>query len=92
MKTLEVLRLYKLQVFNAETQEILREKTYKKPDLIHSLLESAEKGQECVLFDEECKTYKGDYVTHSSFTEADFEVYKVYFQVELSEIQARVVH
>ena len=84
--------MYKLQVFNAETQEILREKTYKKPDLIHSLLESAERGQECVLFDEECKTYKGDYVTHSSNTEEDFEVYKVYFQVELSEIQARVVH
>ncbi|MBB6447413.1 hypothetical protein [Bacillus benzoevorans] len=84
--------MYKLQVYNAETQEILREKTYKKPDLIQSLLESAEKGQECFLFDEECKTYKGDYVTHSNSTEEDFEVYKVYFQVELSDIQARFIN
>lgn len=84
--------MFKLQVYNAETQEILREKTYKKPDLIYSLLESAEKGQECFLFDEERKTYKGGYVAHSSCTEEDFEVYKVYFQVELSDIQARFVN
>lgn len=82
--------MYKLQIYNAQTQEMLREKTYKKPDLILSLLESAEKGQECFLFDEERKTYKGDYVTHSNFTEEDLEVYKVLFQVELSEIQARL--
>lgn len=84
--------MYKLLVYNAETQEILREKTYKKPDLIYSLLESAEKGQECFLFDERRKTYKGDYVTHTNCTEDDFEVYKVYFQVELSEIQARFIN
>ncbi|WP_394231974.1 hypothetical protein [Niallia oryzisoli] len=82
--------MYKLQIQNAETQEILREKTYKKPDLIFSLLESAEKGQECFLFDEKCKTYRGDYVTHSTYTENDTEVYQIMFHVELSDIQARV--
>jgi len=87
-----VLELYKLQICNALTHEILREKTYKKPDLIFSLLESAEKGQECFLFDEERRTYKGDYVTHSSFTDEDSEVYQVLFQVELSDIQARIVN
>lgn len=87
-----MLFLYKLQIQNAETQEILREKTYKKPDLIFSLLDSAEKEQECFLFDEQCKTYKGDYVSHSIYTEEDTEVYKILFQVELSDIQARVAH
>ncbi|HLO12623.1 MAG TPA: hypothetical protein VK190_10440 [Pseudoneobacillus sp.] len=82
--------MYKLQICNALTQEILREKTYKKPDLILSLIESATKGQECFLFDEDRKTYKGLYVTHSNFTEEDSEVYKVFFQLRLSEIQARL--
>ncbi|WP_071394691.1 hypothetical protein [Bacillus tuaregi] len=82
--------MYKLQIQNAETQEILREKTYKKPDLIFSLLETAENGHECFLFDEECKTYKGDYVTHSTYKEEDTEVIKILFHVELSDIQARI--
>lgn len=81
-----------MQICNALTHEILREKTYKKPDLILSLIESAEKGQECFLFDEERRTYKGDYITHSSFTEEDYKVYKVYFCLKLSELQARIVN
>jgi len=82
--------LYKLQIYNAQTQEILREKTYKKPDLILSLLESGAKGQECFLFDEERRTLKGDYVSHSVFMDADTKVYKALFNVKLSEIQARI--
>jgi hypothetical protein len=82
--------LYKLQICNALTQEILREKTYKKPDHILSLIESGAKGQECFLFDEELRTLKGTYVTHSSFIEGDTKVYKVLFKVKLSEIQARI--
>jgi hypothetical protein len=82
--------LYKLQICNVLTQEILREKTYKKPDLILSLLESGAKGQECFLFDEERRTLKGVYVSHSSFIEDDMKVYKVLFKVKLSEIQARI--
>ena len=81
-----------MQICNALTHEILREKTYKKPDLILSLIESAEKGQECFLFDEERRTYKGDYITHSSFTEEAYKVYKVYFRLKLSELQARIVN
>lgn len=84
--------MYKLQIYDALTNELIREKTYKKPDLLFSLLESAEKGQECFLFDEERKTYKGDYVTHSSFSEEDIEVYKAYFHLRLSDIQARVLN
>ncbi|WHY68832.1 hypothetical protein [Neobacillus sp. SuZ13] len=82
--------MYKLQICNAQTQEILREKTYKKPDLILSLLESGAKGQECFLFDEERRTLKGDYVSHSVYMEADTKVYKAVFKVKLSEIQARI--
>jgi hypothetical protein len=82
--------LYKLQICNALTQEILRVKTYKKPDLILSLIESGTKGQECFLFDEQRRTLKADYVSHSSFIEDGMKVYKVLFKVRLSEIQARI--
>lgn len=82
--------MYKMQICNALTQEVLREKTYRKTDLIFSLLESAEKGQECILFDENCKTYKGNYVSHTIDFEGDMKVYKVYFDLKLSDIQARV--
>ncbi|MBV7505667.1 hypothetical protein KW850_10410 [Bacillus sp. sid0103] len=82
--------MYKLQICNALTQEILREKTYKKPDLILSLLESGANGQECFLFDEERRTLKGDYVSHSTFMEADTQIYKAFFKVRLSDIQARI--
>ena len=84
--------MYKLQICNALTHEVLRVKTYKKPDLILSLIESGEKGQECFLFDEECRTFKGDYVSHSSLTEKDYQVYKVHFRLKLSEIQARIAN
>ncbi len=82
--------MYKLQICNALTNEILREKTYKKPDLILDLIKSGLKGQKCFLFDEECRTYKGVYVSHSSYLEEDVKVFKVLFHLELSEIQARV--
>jgi hypothetical protein len=82
--------LYKLQVCNALTQEILREKTYQEPDLIFSLIESAEKGQECFLFDEERRTLKGAYVSHMVSIENNITVYKVLFKVKLAEVQARI--
>jgi len=82
--------LYKLQICNVQTHEVLREKTFKKPDLISSLIELGLKGKECFLFDEECRTYKGKYVNHYSFIEGDTITYKVFFELRLSEIQARV--
>jgi hypothetical protein len=85
-----MLKLYKLQIINAQSQEILREKLYKKPDLILSLMEDSEKGHECFLFDENLRTYKGVYVSHTCFTEGDMIIYKVLFNVILSEIQARI--
>ena len=82
--------MYKLQIINALTNELLREKTYKKPDLILDLIETGLKGKECFLFDNDCKTYKGAYVSHTSNLEDETKVFKVLFQLELSDIQARV--
>lgn len=81
--------MYKLHIINAGTQEIIREKSYKKPDLILGLLDSARNGQVCFLFDEDCRTYTGDYVKHTISTDEDSIVYKMHFNLKLSEIQAR---
>jgi len=86
----EVLELYKLQICNAQTQEIVREKTYKKPELLLSFFDLAESGHECLVFDENLKTLKGDYISHATFDEGDCKVYKGFFQLQESEIQARV--
>lgn len=84
--------MYKLQICDALTQEILREKMYKKPDLILSLIEFGEKGQECFLFDEQFRTFKGAYVNHHSFIEGDTEIFQMFYDLKLSEVQARVAN
>ena len=83
--------MYKLEVYNALTNELFRTKYYKKPDLIVSLIESAQKGHICYLFDEEGRTYTGDYVTHLTYPDTvDSRVYKMFFEIDYSDIQARV--
>ncbi|WP_338472287.1 hypothetical protein R4Z10_05950 [Niallia sp. XMNu-256] len=84
--------MYKLEIYNALTNELFRTKYFKKPDLIMSLIQSAQKGQTCYLFDEEGRTYTGNYVTHATYPEtSDSRVYKMFFQINFSEIQARLV-
>ena len=88
-----MLLLYKLEVYNALTNEIFRTKYYKKPDLIVSLIEAARKGQKCYLFDEEGRTYTGDYVTHLTYPETeDSRIYKMYFDIKFSNIQAKIAN
>ncbi len=85
--------MYKLEVYNALTNELFRTKYYKKPDLIVSLIKSAQKGQTCYLFDEESRTYTGDYVTHLTYPETkDSRVYKIFFEIKFSDIQARLAN
>lgn len=84
--------MYKLEIYNALTNELFRTKYYKKPDLIISLLESAQNGQKCYLFDEEDRTYTGYYVTHLTYPDGDdSRVYKIFFDMKFSDIQARLV-
>ena len=82
--------MYKLQICNAYTNEMIREKTYRKPDIIEILIDSATVGTECILFDEQLRTLKGFYVRHEIFEEGNVTVYKVFFNYRLSEIQARI--
>jgi hypothetical protein len=85
-----VFYLFKLEIYNADTQEKIREKMYKKPDLIEWFLDSASAGKECVLFDDQLRTLKGFYVKHDIIDEGFVKVYKLYFNYRLAEIQARI--
>jgi hypothetical protein len=82
--------LFKLEIYSADTQELIREKTYKKQDLIEWFIDSAITGKECVLFDDQLRTLKGTYVKHEVTYNSSTKVYKIYFHYRLSEIQARI--
>lgn len=82
--------MYKLEVYNADTQEMIKEKMYKKPELVEWFITSASTGKECVLFDDQLRTLKGYYVNHEVIDEGSFRTYKVYFNYRLSEVQARI--
>ncbi|MGF6950094.1 hypothetical protein QF028_002599 [Neobacillus sp. B4I6] len=86
--------MYKLQFCNAFTQELLREATYGKVDVIQSLIESAQKnvgsGLDSFIIDNELRTLRAEYVTHSMIHQGNETVYKLFFKVKLSEVQARI--
>ena len=82
--------MFKLKIYNADTQEMIREKTYKKSDLIEWFIDSALTGKECVFFDDQLRTLKGYYVKHEVILEGPIKVHKVYFRYRMSEIQARI--
>jgi hypothetical protein len=82
--------LFKLEIYSADTQEMIREKTYKKSELIEWFINSALTGKECVLFDDQLRTLKGTYVNHEVMYDGITKVYKVYFHYRLSEVQARI--
>lgn len=77
--------MYKLQVFDAMTQEMLREKKYETVDPVLSLIDYVEKGHECFLFDNELRLNKAEYITHYSQHEGDTEIYKIILQLEVVE-------
>jgi hypothetical protein len=86
--------MYKMQLCNVYTQEVLREAVYDKPDMIHSLIDSAEKnvgfGLDSFIFDNQQRTLKAEYVTYSMIHESEATVYKIFFKVKLSDIQAMI--
>jgi hypothetical protein len=82
--------MYKLEIYNADTQEMIREKMFKKAELIEWFLDSALTGKECILFDEQLRTLKGFYVKHEVADIGSVKVYKVYFKYRLSDVQARI--
>lgn len=86
--------MYKLQFCNAYTQEVLREATYDSVDLIQSLIDSAQKnvgsGLDGFIIDNLLRTLKAEYVTHSMIHEENETVYKLFFKVKISEVQARI--
>ncbi|MBB6447424.1 hypothetical protein [Bacillus benzoevorans] len=83
--------MYKLQVYDAMTHEMLREKTFETAEPALSLIDYVEKGHECYLFDQELRLNKAEYITHYSHHEGDTEVYTVVLQLEAVEAREPVM-
>ncbi|WHZ05846.1 hypothetical protein QNH48_14995 [Neobacillus sp. YX16] len=84
--------MYKMQLCNVYTQEILREEDFDTPDVINNLIHSAKKsdldGLDAFIIDSKKRTLKADYVTHSIVTEANTKVYKIFFKTSIAKKQA----
>lgn len=86
--------LYKLQFINTFNQEVLREATYDNTLTINRMLMGFEKASEIdeptLIFCNKRKTWNAEYLFHKVVTEGNITVYKVFFIVSLSEVQAKI--
>jgi hypothetical protein len=82
-----------MQLCNAYTQEVVREERYDNPDVINSLIKSAEKsvsqGLESFIIDDQKRTLKAEYITHSIIKGTKETLYKIFFKVKVNEVQER---
>lgn len=78
--------MYKIQIIDALTQEILREKTYDDAEAVLGLIDYVKKGRECFLFDDRNRLMKAEYITHYVAKEEGFVVYKVFLQLDTVEV------
>jgi hypothetical protein len=81
-----------MQLCNVYTQEILREASYEKADIILDIIDSAEKklAIDPFIVDSQFRLWKADYVTHKIFDEDRDKVYKIFFKVKLNEKQPSI--
>nr|WP_263327828.1 hypothetical protein [Neobacillus sp. Marseille-Q6967] len=76
--------MFKLQILDASTQEIIREETYGDSEIFNSVMKAFKIGQDYILFDRQRKVLKGVYVSHSILNENDGKTYKINFRVSNS--------
>ncbi|MFE1246065.1 hypothetical protein ACFW35_18300 [Fictibacillus sp. NPDC058756] len=86
--------MYKLQFVNTFNQEVLREATYDTTIEINNMIIGFEKASEIdeptMIICNNRKTWNAEYLFHKVVTEGNDTVYKVFFIVSLSEVQARI--
>jgi hypothetical protein len=82
-----VLYLYILQFCNTFTQEIIREETYEKPDIVGDILESRKNGSSVYTFliDKQMRILKADFVTYKVYPDGNDMIYKLFFRVQQVE-------
>jgi hypothetical protein len=86
--------MYKIQFINTFNQEILREATYENDSKINGMLMSFEKASEIdeptMIICNNRKTWNAEYLFHKVIIEGNQTVYKVFFIVSLSPVQAKI--
>lgn len=86
--------MFRLQLVNVYTQEVLREQDYKNNETILNMIDSFEdekdKEEECFIFDSGRRTLRAVYVTHNICNDDGVKVYRLLFKVKLNEVQVPI--
>ncbi|MGY3718741.1 hypothetical protein ACWE42_24865 [Sutcliffiella cohnii] len=78
--------MFKIQLVNAFTQEVLREKVF--PDLkriseiISTFEESQKIDEDFYLFDEGMNVYKARYISYQVIRDEEYKVYRLFFKAK----------
>lgn len=84
--------MYMMELVNVLSQEVLRRESYSKPDIIKTIIKSGEdqlnNKVKSYIIDENRKTLEAEYVTHSEKQEGENTVYRLFYKVKLSPVQA----
>lgn len=78
--------MFKIQLVNAFTQEVLRENVF--PDLkriaeiLDQFEESKKVDEDIFLFDEGMAVYRARYISHQIFREEEYKVYRLLFSAK----------
>lgn len=88
--------MFRVEFADSDTHEILREVMYEKEDAIKeiiSMLSSKNTAENpTYLIDKELRSLDAEYVTYSTFNENGITVYKLFFKVQPSEKQFKIMN
>lgn len=81
-----------MELVNVLSQETVRTTKFKKPDVILNLIESEKnpdrKDIDTYIFDDQKRTLIGEYITHTMVKDGEDTVYKLFYKLKQSEVQA----
>lgn len=81
-----------MELVNVLSQEVLRSESYSKTDIIKSIIKSGEdqlnNKVKSYIIDANRKTLEAEYVTHSVIQDGENTVYRLFYKVKLSPVQA----
>ncbi len=84
-----MLLLYKIQIVDAFSQEILKEENHEDLDAVTELFRSSQNPNiiDCSITDDNKRTRRGKFVTCTIDEEESNKIYKLYFKMQPENIQ-----
>lgn len=73
--------MYILQICDTFTKEVLHHEIHDNPNAIENLIEVAKDWQECYIYDDKMRSFKGSYLNHSIVKKGSDTIYQLFFIV-----------